>query len=114
MLTAALQTRRRLHVGREEVLGINFYFLKLVDAQNLQRQLFIEWFRHAGLDFAQEIFLKPNLGHMDPFARRSPIDIARRYLRLGNKGHTGIAKICEACSIPGSTLSTLALQIHLI
>ncbi len=46
-----------------------FDFFQFVDAKHLQRQAFVKGLAFALTQLAQEIFLEPDFGEVDPFAR---------------------------------------------
>ena len=80
----------------------------------MHRKLFIEGFAGSPTDFAQEVFLEADLGEVDPFAAGRPVEIARRDLRLGDKGDATIAEIGQADGIPGRLFGRLlAFQFEL-
>ncbi len=60
--------------------------LQLSDLQRFEDHLFIEGFADPFFHLADEIFLKGDLGEVDPFPLFGPGDVPRRVLRHGDKG----------------------------
>ena len=75
-------------------------FLQLADAQQVEGELLVECLALALADLPQEVLFEADLGGMHPLARRRPVDVARRNLRLRHERDAAIAEIGEADRIP--------------
>src|SRR3990170_962473 len=65
--------------------------LQLSDLQRFEDHLFIEGFADPLFHLADEVFLKGDLGEVDPFPLFRPGDVPRRVLRHGDKGDPGVS-----------------------
>ena len=69
-----------------------------------EREALVERLGLARADLVQEVLLEADLGGVHPLARRRPVDVARRDLRLRDEGDAVVAEIGEADGVPGGDL----------
>ena len=90
---------RRRSVGSHSCAGLDL--LDFGDVELVEQEALVERLALAAPDLAQEVFFEGDLGVVNPFALRRPVDVARRDLRLRQEGDAGIAEIRETDGVPG-------------